>query len=113
MKSLRVFTVMTLILSMACVLSAASSGEQTATYAAGQEKKHIFLAEVRENIDVLHSCLATHYRPSVEPNLTAVAPNISALVPPAAVIASVIQPDHTAIAASPRQEIITGSDEKN
>lgn len=113
MKSLRVFTAMALVLSMACVLSAVSSGEQTATYAAGQAKKHIFLAEVRENIDVLHSCLATHYRPSVEPNLTSAVPNISALVPPAAVIASPIQPDNTAIAASPRQEITTGSEEKN
>jgi len=113
MKSLRIFTILTFVLSMACVLSAVSSGEQTATYAAGQEKKHIFLAEVRENIDVLHSCLATHYRPSVEPNITAVSSNISALVPPAAVIAPVIQPDQTAIAASPRREITTGSEENN
>jgi hypothetical protein len=112
MKSLWIFMTMTLVLATACVLTAASSGEQTATYAAGQEKKHIFLAEVRENVDVLHSCLSTHYRPSAQPDLTAVSPNISTLVPSASMIASPIQPDQTAIAASPYQEITTASEEK-
>lgn len=112
MKSLRIFTIEALVLSVACVLTAVSSGEQTATYAAGQEKKHIFLAEVRENIDVLHYCLSTHYRPSVEPDLMAASPSISTLIPSAGIIASPIQPDQTAIAASPRREIITGSEEK-
>ena len=112
MRSLRIFTAVALVLSTACVLAAVSTGEQTATYAAGQEKKHIFLAEVRENIDALHSCLSTRYRPSVEPNITAASPSISTLVPSAGIIPSSINPDQTAIAASPRIEITAGSGEK-
>ena len=112
MKSFKIFTAMAWILLTACVLAAVSSSEQTATYAAEQEKKHIFLAEVKENVDVLYSCLTALYRPLVRPALMAVSPDISELVPSASAVSSNIQPDQTAIAASPRREIITGSEEK-
>jgi len=112
MKSFRVLTAMVLGLSMVCVLSAASSGEQTATYTAGQEKKHIFLTEVSEDVGVLHSCLAARYRPPVKADLTVTSPDISALVPPAGLIISPVQSLQTAIAASPRREITTGSKNK-
>lgn len=38
------------------------AGEQSARYVTSQEKRQLFLAEVKEDITVLSSCLRPHYR---------------------------------------------------
>ncbi|MEI6863108.1 MAG: hypothetical protein WCK38_01755 [Candidatus Omnitrophota bacterium] len=114
MKTKKLQVLMILVIATACVLFAALSfAEQAAKYAAEQEGKHMFLAQTKEDMSALRSCLMPLYRPAVRPELTTAAPNVSAMIPSAKMVPSIVQPDSTAIAASPRSEITTGSGEKN
>jgi hypothetical protein len=109
-KKLQVLMIVISALAMACVFQTVSAGEQTTRYAAEQEGKHIFLAQAKEDIGALRSCLMPHYRPSVKPELNPGVSNISAVMPSAQMAPPIVQPDPTAIAASPRPEIMTGAE---
>jgi len=112
MKTKKMQVLMILVIATACVAFAAVSfAEQAAKYAAEQEGKHMFLAQTKEDMSALRSCLMPLYRPAVKPELTAATPNMSTVMPSAKMIPSLVQPDSTAIAASPRPEITTGSQE--
>lgn len=110
-KKLQVFMIS--IIVAACVfLATLSFAEQAAKYAAEQEGKHMFLAQTNEDMNALRACLMPLYRPAAKPELAAAAPNVSTMLPSAKMVSSLVQPDSTAIAASPRPEITTGSGDK-
>ena len=113
MKTKKLQPLMILVIATVCISFAAISfAEQAAKYAAEQEGKHIFLAQTKEDVNALRSCLMPLYRPAARPELAAAVPNVSAMIPPAKMAPSLVQPASTAIAASPRPEITTGSEEK-
>ena len=112
MKTKKLQVLMILVIVMACIFAAKSFAEQAARYAAEQEGKHVFLAQTKEDMNTLRSCLEPLYRPAVKPELGGAAPKVSAMMPSAKIMPSIVQPDSTAIAASPRPEIATGSGEK-
>ena len=112
MKTRNLQVLMILMIAMVCALEAVCFAEQTARYAAEQEGKHVFLTQTKEDMDALRSCLMPLYRPAAKPELATAAPNISAMIPPAKMVPSLVQPDSTAIAASPRPEITAGPKEK-
>ena len=111
MKTRKLQVLMILTIAAVCVLAAVSFAETTAKYTAEQEGKHMFLARTKEDVNAIRSCLAPIYG-LAKPPLTAVSTGISSIVPPAKMMPSLVQPDSTAIAASPRPEITTGSEKK-
>jgi len=112
MKTRKLQMLMILVIATACVFAAVSFAEQAARYTAEQEGKHVFLTQTKEDMNTLRSCLMPLYRPAAKPELAAAAPSVSAMVPSAKMIPSLVQPDSTAIAASPRREMAAGSTEK-
>lgn len=106
-KKMQLLMTLALVLATTCAFNAVSAGEQAARYTAGQEGKHIFLAEAREDMAALRSCLLPIYRPAARPELAGAGSSISSAIPPAQMAPSIVQPDSTAIAASPRPEIKT------
>jgi len=102
---------MILVIATASVYSAAAVfANQAARYAAEQEGKHMFLAQTKEDVGALRSCLTPLYRPAAKPELASAATNVMAMIPPAMMVPSLVQPDSTAIAASPRSEITAGQE---
>jgi len=113
MKTKMLQTLMILVIVVAGTYCAAVSfAEQAARYAAEQEGKHIYLAQTKEDMNALRSCLMPLYRPAAKPELTGASPDVSAMMPSAKMVPSLVRPDATAIAASPRPEIVTGPEEK-
>ena len=113
MKTKILQVLMILVIAVAGICCAAVSfAEQATRYAAEQEGKHIFLAQTKEDMGALRSCLMPLYRPVARPELTSASPDVSAAMPSAKIVPSIVQPNSTAIAASPRPEIVTGSEEK-
>lgn len=112
MKTTRSQLLMILVISTACVFAAVSFAEQTAMYSAEQEGKHMSLAKAREDMNILRACLSPIYRIVSKTEPVAMTPSISDMVPPAKIAPPIVQPDSTAIAASPRPEITTGSEDK-
>ncbi|MCX5680498.1 MAG: hypothetical protein NTZ95_07670 [Candidatus Omnitrophica bacterium] len=113
MKTRKLQVLMILMIAVGCIHCAALSfAEQAARYAAEQEGKHMFLAQTREDVSALRSCLMPLYRPAARPELAAATPSVLAMIPSANMVPSLVQPDSTAIAASPRSEITTGSEDK-
>lgn len=110
-KILQVF--MILVIAIAGIYCASVSfAEQAARYAAEQEGKHIFLAQTKEDMNALRSCLIPLYRTAARPEFTPASSDVSTVMPSAKMVPSIVQPNSTAIAASPRPEIITGSEDK-
>lgn len=114
MKNRKSQALMIFAAATACAIFAVLSfAGQAASYVAEQEGKHIFLAQTKEDMGELRSCLTPFYRPAAKPELSTAAPNVSAVMPPATIIPSIVQPAQTAIAASPRPEITTGMEDKH
>ena len=113
MKTKKLQALMILMIVMACISCAAASfSEQAVRYAVEQEGKHMSLVQAKEDVGVLRACLAPTYGIVVKPEFTVASASICSMVPPAKMVPSLVQPDSTAIAASPRPEITTGSEEK-
>lgn len=116
MKTKKLKALMILVIAIAGVYCATVSfAEQAARYAAEQEGKHLFLVQTKEDMNALRSCLMPLYRPAAKPELAGAASltsGVSAMMPSAKIIPSIVQPDSTAIASSPRPEITTGPEEK-
>lgn len=109
----RLQVIMILFVAAACAYFAAVSfAGQAANYTAEQEGKQMYLAQTREDMSALRACLMPLYRPAVKPELAAMPSNVSMAMPQARMMPSLIQPDPTAIAASPRPEIMTASEDK-
>lgn len=66
---------------LASIGVAICAGDQAAKYLASQDKKQLFLTEVREDISVLSSCLQTHYRTSgTKPEFTIPPEDVSKII---------------------------------
>jgi hypothetical protein len=115
MKTKRIKLHMTLALALmvGCAFVAVCSGGQAAQYIADQEGKQVHLAKAKEDMVALRSCLAPCYKSAAKLlEITASVSDVAVIVPSAAIMPSIVKPDSTAIAASPRSEIKTGPEEK-
>lgn len=111
-KKMQVLMILILALTTGCAFAAVSLAEQAIRYAAEQEGKHTSLAKAKEDVGVLRACLAPMYMLTAKPAQTPATRDIAEMMPSAKMVPQIVQPASTAIAASPRPEIVTASEEK-